>query len=273
MTDSQIQVPAPEDFAGVQALYDETMADNAHVHDLIYPHVFGKDEYIGQFSDNSASELRLMASLMQLAPGARVLDLGCGRGLIAAYLARETGWRVSGIDLSLASLAAGRAKGHGVELIQGNIYEHTFDAPFDGIYSTGAACHFDAARLFARAHDMLAAGGRFAILERVRLGDIEAADWTRLTTDWKCPHVYTSAEYGELLAAAGFRLRHVVDTTERFRVWQTRSVEVREDLRDEIIAATSREYYETSLSLAAYEAEVSAKGLLGYAAIIAEALP
>jgi cyclopropane fatty-acyl-phospholipid synthase-like methyltransferase len=265
--------PEPEDFAGVQALYDETMADNAAVHDLIYPHVFGPGQYIGQFSDNSADELRLMGSLMQLPAGARVLDLGCGRGLVAAFLARELGWEVTGIDLSLASVAAGRDKGHGVELIRGNVYEHAFPQRFDGIYSTGAACHFDAARLFARARALLVPGGRLAIFERIRLGDIDAADWGRLTSDWKCPHVYTTAEYGELLAVAGFRVRHVVDTTERFRVWQARSVDVRRELRREIVAATSPDYFETSLALAAYEHDVSRKGLLGYAAVIAEALP
>lgn len=265
--------PAPEDFAAVQALYDQTMADNAQVHDLIYPKVFGADQYIGQFSDNSADELRLMAALMQVPAGARVLDLGCGRGLVAAFLAGEMGWTVTGIDLSLASLAAGRKAGHGVELIAGNVYEHAFAERFDGIYSTGAACHFDAARLFARARSLLVPGGRLAIFERVRLGDIDAADWRKLTTDWTCPHVYTAAEYGELLTVAGFRVRHVLDTTERFRTWQARSVEVRRELRREIVAATSQEYFETSLALAAYEADVSRKGLLGYAAVIAEALP
>ncbi|WP_306028483.1 class I SAM-dependent methyltransferase [Stappia sp. MMSF_3263] len=264
--------PAPEDFAGVQALYDETMADNAHVHDLIYPHVFGPDQYIGQFSDNSANELRLMGSLMQLAPGSRVLDLGCGRGLVAAFLAREMEWSVTGIDLSLVSVAAGRDRDHDVELIAGNVYEHAFPDPFDGIYSTGAACHFDAARLFARARALLRPGGRLAIFERTRLGDIDADDWNRLTRDWKCPHVYTTQEYGELLAVAGFRVRHVVDTTERFRLWQERSVDARKALREEIVAATSPDYFETSLALAAYEHDVSKKGLLGYAAVIAEAV-
>ena len=265
--------PDPEDFVGVQALYDETMADNAEVHDLIYTQVFGSDQYIGQFSDNSANELLLMASLMQLPAGSKVLDLGCGRGLVADFLRREMAWEVTGIDLSIASVAAGRDKRHGVELIQGNVYEHDFAGSFNGIYSTGAACHFDAARLFSRARALLMPGGRLGIFERIRLGDIGAEDWSKLTSDWKCPHVYTTAEYGELLTVAGFRVRHVVDTTEQFRVWQARSLEVRRELRREIVAATSEEYFETSLALAAYEHNVSRKGLLGYAAVIAEALP
>ena len=86
------------------------------------------------------------------------------------------------------------------------------------------------------------------------------------------PHVYTTQEYGELLAVAGFRIRHVVDTTERFRLWQERSVDVRRALRDDIVATTSQDYFETSLALAAYEHDVSKKGLLGYAAVIAEAV-
>jgi 2-polyprenyl-6-hydroxyphenyl methylase/3-demethylubiquinone-9 3-methyltransferase len=44
----------------------------------------------------------------QLAPGERVLELGCGYGRVAVALAR-TGARVVGIDTALASLRLGRA--------------------------------------------------------------------------------------------------------------------------------------------------------------------
>lgn len=56
-------------------LYDAAMSGNNDVHDLVYPQVHGTDEYVGQFSDDSVSELRAMAA------GSAVLDIGCGTAI------------------------------------------------------------------------------------------------------------------------------------------------------------------------------------------------
>ena len=47
---------------------------------------------------------------LHLAPGMRLLDVGCGRGYPSVYLARTTGCSVVASDLSLASLRAGLAR-------------------------------------------------------------------------------------------------------------------------------------------------------------------
>lgn len=82
-----------EDFDATRRLYDEAMADNVVVHDLVYPAVFGDEEYVGQFSDNSASELLALGKALALPVGSRVLDIGCGRGAVAAFLAERFGWQ------------------------------------------------------------------------------------------------------------------------------------------------------------------------------------
>ena len=53
-----------------------------------------------------ASEMEIVARY--LAPGSKVLDAGCGAGRAGLAL-EQTGFQVSGIDLSLPMLAAGRA--------------------------------------------------------------------------------------------------------------------------------------------------------------------
>jgi cyclopropane fatty-acyl-phospholipid synthase-like methyltransferase len=266
-----------EDFERVQQLYDVDMPGNNVVHDLIYPHVYGEGEYIGQFSDNSASEIIAMAEAMKLGQGAEVLDVGCGTAPIASLLARRLGWRVTGIDLSRASLRKARLRIQAarqeqqVPLIEGNIYEQSFDQRFDGIYGTGSFCHFEAGRLFRRCHQLLRPGGRLAFMERVRLGPIGAENWKKVTEDWACPSVYSLDEYESILCDAGFRVVHLRNQTETFCHWQSRSVEVRRRLREEIIGLTSADYYETSLRLASYENELTSTGLLGYAQFVAEA--
>lgn len=268
----------PEDFAGAKAIYDDTMAANMDVHDVIYPEVFGTHQYVGQFSDNSAAELKGMGELMGLAKDSEVLDIGCGRGNVAKFMAQTFGWKITGIDLSHVAFgdAIRRSGGNGrvaPTLICGNIYEHVFGKLFNAVYGTGAFCHFDASRLFAHIGSLLLPNGRMAFMERTRRGDISQADWENLTARWSCPYVYTTEEYEALLENNDFRLRHVLDLTPSFRVWQQRSVTVRKNLRKEIVALSSPEYYEASLAFASYENDVTLAGLLGYVCMVAERSP
>lgn len=53
-------------------------------------------------------EYRLLIELLRPAPGASVVDVGCGSGYFARRLARD-GYRVSGIDLDPAMIAFARA--------------------------------------------------------------------------------------------------------------------------------------------------------------------
>lgn len=262
----------PEDFAAVRRLYDEDMADNVRIHDLVYPQVFGPSEYVGQFSDNSASELLAMGGAMRLPARSRVLDVGCGRGRVAGFLARSLGWEVTGIDVAAVPLADARPAAEGgtvCRFLHGNVYDHRFSAPFEGAYGTGSFCHFEAGRLFRRLAEIVRPGGSLAFLERVRLDAIPAADWDHLTRAWRCPSVYSADEYRALLGTAGFDSVQVTDLTQGYRLWQQRSVEVRQRLREQIIALSSLEYFETSLRLAAFENESTAAGRLGYVLVVA----
>lgn len=270
--------PGEEDFHRVRQLYDVGMPENNLIHDLIYPHVYGEAEYIGQFSDNSASELLAMGQAMELGPGSAVLDLGCGTAAIAGFLARQLGWKVTGIDLSRASLhkaglrVASLGLSDQIRLVEGNVYEYAFEALFDGIYGTGSFCHFEADKLFPRCRQLLRRGGRLAFMERIRLRDIPDNEWKQVTEEWACPDVYSLDEYRSALQQAGFQVRDVLDQTAAFRTWQDRSVVVRQQMRERIIELTSEAYYDTSVRLAAYENEQTRMGRFGYARIVAEAL-
>lgn len=61
-------------------------------------------------------------------PGSRVLDLGCGQGLLAALLdAAQRGCRVRGIELMPADVARARAAlGDAAEFVQGDIRDADF---------------------------------------------------------------------------------------------------------------------------------------------------
>ena len=266
-----------EDFGSVAELYDEAMSGNNDVHDLVYPQVYGPGEYIGQFSDNSASELRALAAAMELPAGSAVLDIGCGTAPVAALFATEFGWRITGVDVAASPLRKARERiaasgltGR-VTVVHADVYRYEFAEPFDGVYGTGAFCHFDPARLFARCHRLLRRGGRLAFMERIHTGKLTKQEWHQLTVEWACPTVNTVDEYRRVLAEAGFVIDTVHDLTATFRDWQDRSVRVRHELRAQIEALTSPEYFETSARLASYENQVTRAGKLGYALLVATA--
>jgi cyclopropane-fatty-acyl-phospholipid synthase len=60
--------------------------------------------------DAQLAKKRHLAAKLRIAPGARVLDIGCGWGGLALYLAEHTGARVTGISLSQEQLALARVR-------------------------------------------------------------------------------------------------------------------------------------------------------------------
>lgn len=60
--------------------------------------VFGRN--FGQHGFADMAQLDALVATLSIEPGDRVLDLGCGNGAMAAYIAEVTGAHVTGIDFS-----------------------------------------------------------------------------------------------------------------------------------------------------------------------------
>jgi cyclopropane-fatty-acyl-phospholipid synthase len=92
------------------------------------------------------AKLELIATKLELQPGQRVLDVGCGWGSFAIYAAREHGVSVTGITLSPAQAELARQRvadaglGDRVEIRVAD-YRQLSDEPFDAIASIGMAEH------------------------------------------------------------------------------------------------------------------------------------
>jgi cyclopropane-fatty-acyl-phospholipid synthase len=103
----------------------------------------------------------LVARKLGLAPGVRVLDVGCGWGTFALHAARTYGARVVGVTLSeaQAEFARTRMVDEGVaDLVEIRVqdYREVSDGPFDAISSIGMAEHVGAANLAGYAADLFA---------------------------------------------------------------------------------------------------------------------
>ena len=90
------------------------------------------------------------ASLLPAAPGARVLDLGCGTGLeLNWFFERNPTAAVTGIDLAEGMLGALRAKfpERNLTLICGSYFDEPFgEACYDAAVSVESLHHFTAAQ-------------------------------------------------------------------------------------------------------------------------------
>ena len=102
------------------------------------------------------AKLDLIAPKLELAPGQRVLDVGCGWGSFAIHAAREYGVSVTGITLSpsQAELARELVAAAGLDdrvEIRIADYRELADEPYDAIASIGMAEHVGESQIDAYA--------------------------------------------------------------------------------------------------------------------------
>ncbi len=105
--------------------------------------VFGKD--LCQDGQVDMAGLHNMLDRMNIDPGQRVLDVGCGAGAITAFIAEMTGAHATGLDLADTAISAAQVRhaeqGERLEFVQGDIdkigfADHSFDAvvSIDSLY-------------------------------------------------------------------------------------------------------------------------------------------
>jgi trans-aconitate methyltransferase len=98
--------------------------------------------------------------LLKARPGERILDLGCGDGVLSENI-KATGATVVGVDASTDMIAAAKRRGIDARIMDG--FDLTFDAEFDAVFSN-AALHWmkrDPGAVIAGVRRALRPGGRF----------------------------------------------------------------------------------------------------------------
>jgi cyclopropane-fatty-acyl-phospholipid synthase len=129
--------------------------------------VYSANLWTGSQSQTQSQErkLDLLADMMDLRPGMRILDVGCGWGGPLVYLSKKYG--VRGVGLTLSSLQKGAADeriarhGADVTIVESHWKDYTDAEPFDVVYTDEVIVHFfDLGDFFVKVHGLLRDGGR-----------------------------------------------------------------------------------------------------------------
>jgi SAM-dependent methyltransferase len=152
------------------------------------------------------------AAQLEIAPGASLLDIGCGLGGASRYFAHQHGCRVTGVDLTpeyvavAAALAARVGLSGMVTYRQGSALALPFAAAmFDGVYMLHVGMNIeDKGMVFAEARRVLKRGGVFGIYDVMREGDGDLDFPVPWAATAESSFVSSPAVYRRLLEAAGF---------------------------------------------------------------------
>ena len=185
---------------------------------LEYEGVYGED-FVSPGGYEMAKEL---IGAMQLAPGSRVLDVGCGLGGSAFAMARDFELVVDGIDLSLNMLkmADEKLRKNGladrITLNHGDCLEMKCPDCYDAIYSRDVFLHIhDKGRLFSVLKSLLRPGGKLLFTDYCCGEQPWNHEFSEYVDD-RGYDLHTLFEYAALVSEAGFKQVVYSDLSSRF---------------------------------------------------------
>ncbi|MET4921810.1 methyltransferase domain-containing protein [Streptomyces sp. PSRA5] len=190
----------------------------------------------------------LLVTLLDPAPGAAVLDIGCGVGkpalqLVASRDVHVTGIAISDVEVEQAAERAEEAGRSDVTTFRNaDVMELPFgDGLFDGAWAVESLLHVpDRGRALAETARVLRPGGRLVIADTAEIPPV-GPDGRKVLGDicasYGVSSFATAAEYLELLAAHGFvdvEVRDISDKVVRTGAIMADVVEARRDELAEI---------------------------------------
>ncbi|XP_060903954.1 phosphoethanolamine methyltransferase isoform X1 [Labrus mixtus] len=230
-------------FTTFQQFLDNQQYTNRGI--LRYEKMFGA----GYVSTGGPSTTKEFVDMLNLKPGQKVLDVGCGIGGGDFYMAKTFGVEVLGLDLSdnMVEIAMERAIAEKLPSVQFEVADATkrvfAEGSFDVIYSRDTILHIDdKLALFKRFHSWLKPGGKLLISDYC-CGE---KPWTPVFEAYVKQRGYvlhTHAQYGKFIEEAGFSNVRAEDRTAQFIQVIKTELQRSEAIKEEFIEEFSEEDY------------------------------
>jgi 2-polyprenyl-3-methyl-5-hydroxy-6-metoxy-1,4-benzoquinol methylase len=158
------------------------------------------------------AKLARLVRIADLPSGGRILDAGCGPGLVAEALL-QAGHRVVGVDLSTEMIARARKRcvtyGDRATFEQKSLFDPSLAGPFDGAISRFVLHHTQDPLAFVRRQmELLRPGGVLVVDDHTTDAEPARREWHQrieCARDHTHTRNLTPGELVDLLAAAGLR--------------------------------------------------------------------
>lgn len=205
---------------GVEAFYDEHPINEAQILAALRregrdPARLAPEDLYAHDQDHygGLAAVDALAERAGVAAGVRLLDICCGLGGPARYLARKYGADVVGVDLNqgrapaAARLTALVGLSARARFVRGDATRLPFaDASFDAAIAQEAFLHIaDKRALFAACRRVLRPGGRLAFTDWIAFADLRQDDRRRLAEGIMANDIQNFESYRALIEEAGFR--------------------------------------------------------------------
>lgn len=194
------------------------------------PAIDGALDNLDQYHTGGSDAVDLLIASLDLAPGARVLDVGSGFGGPARQIARRTGASVLGVDLAEGYVEAARelTQRAGLSDLVGFRHVDVADlgpgAPFDTAITMHVQMNVaDKTAWFSRIADQLVEGGRLAVWEVCQPSGSEVAWPMPWSLDGTDSFLVDEASLVHSIESAGFSTDSWVDRTEWAGDWFDRT--------------------------------------------------
>ncbi|KAK9067569.1 hypothetical protein SSX86_011680 [Deinandra increscens subsp. villosa] len=223
-----------ENDRGFQQFLDNIQYKNSGI--LRYERIFGP----GFVSTGGLDTTKEFVAMLDLKPGQKVLDVGCGIGGGDFYMAETFDVDVVGIDLSvnMISFALERAIGLkcSVDFEVADCTKKSYpDNTFDVIYSRDTILHIqDKPALFRTFYKWLKPGGKVLISDYCRKSGTPSEDFAEYIKQ-RGYDLHDVETYGQMLKDAGFGEVTAEDRTEQFKEVLRRELERVEKGKEEFI--------------------------------------
>jgi ubiquinone/menaquinone biosynthesis C-methylase UbiE len=261
-------------YSTTYSLFDDTVSAQ------LRQEIYGED--IGQNSWLTADEYRAWLAWLNLMPETPALEVACGSGGPALFLARTTGAWVTGVDIDEHGVAQANRMAQALDLAERANFQRVDasqplpfeDATFDAILCIDAINHLpDRLAVLREWRRALKPGGRLLFTDPLVVTGILSSEEVAIRSSMGLAFYTPTNENARLIQQAGMTLEREEDATANVSQIGERRVRAREARRAEVIAREGQETFDRLQHFYAMAQTLASEGHLSRRVFFARKTP